>query len=204
MPETYTTDVRANTVRPKLDEIVDTDNRRFAVVSRTSKTKWTEILIEDGRTMRVENDSFLRIVRERATAEEQEQAELKGKLHWLDTQERGAEAGLEKAKQRLIETVAGDSWNVASRMQDLLEAKAVHALWARVTQVHLNHITAVTLEPITRLEAHAIVLNRVRDEVLDFTRWSSRSTSTWSNAVEDLELDVKSRFLRDAKWHVEL
>lgn len=204
MPEIFHTDVRADQLRAGKDLIIRTDNQLVGVTSRTSKAKWTEITLVTGTTMRVENGSAVRVQRERPTAEEAAQAELEGKLFFLDLTEQRAVKDLADAQRQLAKSVADNDWNVATRMQNLLEAKAVHEVWMRVQQAHLNSATREGLEPITRLEAYAYVVDKLREELIDFSRWSSRSTSTWHNAVEDIERDAKSRFLRDAKWNVQL
>lgn len=197
MPEIFETDVRASQVRK--GDLIDGQQ----VQQSSSKVKWTFITVSnDLPVIKLENDAFVRVQRSRPTAEEAAQAELEGKLYFLDLAEQRAVKDYADAQRRVLEAVNANDWNVASRMQDLLQAKAVANIWLRVQQVHLNCATSEKLEPITRLEAHAKVLEKVREEVLEFSRWSSRSTSTWSNAVEDLELDAKSRFLRDAKWNL--
>lgn len=203
MPERYTITIKASQVRKGDLVWINDDAFHRRVTSVSSKVKWTTITSELS-TKKLENDAIVEVTRERPTAEEAAQAELEGKLFFLDLTEQRAFKDLEDQKRRVTEALANGDWNIASRTQDLLEAKAVHELWARVRQSHLNHATAEQLEPITRLEAYALVLERVREELIDFSRWSSRSTSTWHNAVEDIELDAKSRFLRDAKWNVQL
>lgn len=198
MPENFNATITAEQLRKG-----DTLAAYGQVTQLDKKVKFVYVTCDNGST-KLELAAPITVVRERPTAEEKAQAELDGKLYFLDMSEQRATKELADCQRRVAEALATNDWNIAGRVQDLLIAKAVQALWARVRTVHLNYATSENLEPITRLEAYAITLERVREEVLEYSRWSSRSTSTWSNAVEDIELDAKSRFLRDAKWNVQL
>jgi hypothetical protein len=47
---------------------------------------------------------------------------------------------------------------------------------------------------LTRWESYEYMVQKTRDELLEWSQFTSRSTSVMSNAVEDYEREAKARF----------
>lgn len=159
------------------------------------------------------------IVERLVKTQEEKDAEMRRyKLRMLDRAEVGAVEDLHQAQEKIAKDLAQGHPLGYSRLGDLLEAQANHAVWARVAHVSKLHaewsvefdseteswtikdtytgrVDNDELPLLTRLEVLDKVRDAVRQELLEFASYTSRSTSVISNAVEDYEREAKAKFV---------
>lgn len=212
MPEQFTTTVTTAQLK-KGDVTAD-----GTVVNVDSKVKYATVYIDKlMRPVRTTVDAEWTVTRERPTAEEQETAKRAFMLRRLDMAERGVVEDLRAAQEKVIKELQADAQIGHWRLSDLLEAQARHAVWARVTHVaRIQADRAVSFDESTgtwtvsetytdqhdgeqpvldRLAVHAYVVDKVREELLQWTTFTSRSTAVLSNAIEDYEREAKAKFV---------
>lgn len=182
------------------------------------KQKFAYIYVgDDTRPFRIAMDSPVRIERSEATEAEKEETLRQYRLHALDRAERSAVEDLKIAQDKLRGDMDKGYKIDYSRLDDLLRAQAQHEVWSRVT--HLAKIQAeravafghesgtwmvrsdaeVAAEqdgtpPMDRLAVAEYMVTKITEELLQWTQFTSRSTSVMSNAVEDYSREAKARF----------
>lgn len=214
MPVTVTHTVRATDVR-KGDVMTRADGGTVTEVDRKLKFVY---LTTGTKIHRIPIDATVEVQRSEKTQEEKDADMRHYKLRMLDRAEVGAVEDLRAAQEKIAKDLAQGHPLGYSRLGDLLEAQANHAVWARVAHVSKLHaewavefdaetstwtikdtytgrVDNDELPLLTRLEVLDKVRDAVRQELLEFASYTSRSTSVISNAVEDYEREAKARFV---------
>jgi hypothetical protein len=180
---------------------------------------WIEIKIEGSdRPMTANREDATFIVERIVKTAEEKAAELREAQLWsLDRAERGAEEDLQNIQEKLGNELLNGNVASYSRLDDLLSAQARYAVWSRVTHVaRVQALRAVSFDAesgtwsvrddaevsaenddhaaLTRWESYEYMVQKTRDELLEWSQFTSRSTSVMSNAVEDYEREAKARF----------
>jgi hypothetical protein len=146
------------------------------------------------------------------------------RLQAIDRKEQGAAAALATAQAKFADTLAKGYQVSYSNLDDLLEAQANSEVWARVTHVaRIQAERAVAFDPETgtwslrddaevavenddrpaldRIAAYEYVKDLFRDQLLEYPRFTSRSTSQASNLIEDYQRQAQADFVsRHGYW----
>jgi hypothetical protein len=216
MPELRTIPVAASQV--KQGDIIQVGLFDATVTEVNVKTVYTYIKTDKSeRPSRVESVSTVNVARSFKTDAEKA-AELREAQLWsLDRAERGAEEDLQNIQEKLGNELLNGNVASYSRLDDLLSAQARYAVWSRVTHVaRVQALRAVSFDAesgtwsvrddaevsaenddhaaLTRWESYEYMVQKTRDELLEWSQFTSRSTSVMSNAVEDYEREAKARF----------
>lgn len=210
MPELTSITVQSADVKVGDSLLVGSAYRRVSAVD--AKVKWIYVTV-DGRKGPVEvargtEVRVERMVRSEAEKEAEKRATL---LIWLDSKERGAASALASAQAKMAEKLVQGEMLSHWDLEAIAEAQGAARLWARVEMISRNvALRSVDFDPTTerwtvealadvagRLEIMDTVKEELREELINASH-ASRSTSVFSNAVEDVERDAKRAFL--SRW----
>lgn len=205
MPTLTTLDVKAVDLRHD-DVIVCDGDRTFGpVVGIGTKTKYVYLTAQDGHVARRALDATVTVQRKVDTEEEKAAQAREHAIRRLTQQmttvlDRHAELTEATAKE-LVEHGL-DHWDI----EKLVAGQAEYRIWSEV-KANLALIARRTQEAQKAGEvyeyAHVTIYDVAHDLVEEFTdrllsvNPTSRSTSTMSNAVDDVTFAVKAKFVRD-------
>lgn len=182
------------------------------------KVKWAIVQFTGGRKSRVEVDAEWTISRSQPTQAEKDAQLREYRLHALDRKEQDAARRVVDVAARLASEL-GQGYQLGySRLDDLLEAQAEAQVWGRVTHVaRVQAERAVSFDSETgwwslrdaaevaaendkhpafdRIEAYEYVKNLVRDQLVEYTSYASRSTSQASNLIDDYLRQAQAKFV---------
>lgn len=215
MPETYLDTVRAAQLK------VGDSTRGIGggTVRRVDvKVKFVYVDLGSSRPLRLPVDQLVKVSRTRPTAEEREADKRAYMMRMLDRAERSADENLKIAQDKVKADMDAGYQLSWSRLGELLAAQAAQQLWARVAQ--LSRIQAeravdydvesgtwsvrpdddVAAEQdgtpaMDRLAVLEYMKEKVRGELLDWSSFTSRSTSSASNLIEDYSREAKAKFV---------
>jgi hypothetical protein len=182
------------------------------------KVKWSYVtMVETGQTKRLESDAAVRVLRLQPTQAEKDAQLLDAKLQMVDRRERGVQEQLADVQAKAASELA-KGWHLGySRLDDLLQAQADAAVWDKITHVSQVQATrAVSFDSetgtwsvrddaevaaendgspaLTRLQVVEYIQDKVRTELVERARFTSRSTSLASNLLEDYEREAQAKF----------
>lgn len=194
MPENITTTVSAHMVRK--GDIFD----GAAVTDTDSKTKFTYITLDTAPRVRIEMDALIEVTRPQATKAENDAALVITKLHLVDGYEASDRKDLAAARGKEIARLQVGTPTSHWDFGDLPYLETKVQMWDAVAHVHLMRCDAADA-PVTRLEAIAYHVGKIKDEVMN-VRLLSRSFSATSNFMEDIALQAKIDWVgrTDAGW----
>jgi uncharacterized protein YijF (DUF1287 family) len=165
------------------------------VTSVTTKTKYVYVKYEDADMEgRYGVDEDVIISRPKATRAEAEDAANRYAARWAETAIEEADRLLDEAKQKLLSDLAYRPDYHRHSYAEYVDAQVRRNIWMDIAKL-------AKVDNMGLVEAMRRIMENLTDELTN-DRHESRSTSVLSNAVEDVERDVKAQWLRRAKFTV--
>lgn len=159
------------------------------------KTKYVYVKYEDiDMEGRYGVDDDVVIARPKSTRAEVEDAANTYAARWARTAIEEADMLLDEAKQKLLNDLVYRPDYHRHSYVEYVDAQVRRNIWTDVAKL-------AKVNDMGLVEAMRLIMDELTEELTN-DRHESRSTSGLSNAVEDVERDVKARWLRQTKFIV--
>lgn len=209
MPITVTREVKLRQVKAGDEIKFDTTPEDVweIVESNDPKQKWTIIVTDLGKHRR-EVDETVKIKREEATPEEIAETRKQARIWGIERSITQAAETLATAREKMIAELDAP-YTSHWAYESFIAAKESNALWQRVAHVwelaqqpeHAARAIEQGEKPFeTIIDAYDYIKREIMRKVLEFFDPTSRSTSTVSNVIEDIQRGVQLKFARDDRY----
>lgn len=182
--------------------VSDAGHEYATVTSVQVKTKYVYVKFEDAdMDGRWSINEYVTITREQLTALEERTLNRTDAVRQIRRLIERASELLDEARSDMHDAMAyGPDWHW-HRYEEFIRAQTIASLWNEVTEM----LAATKLRggdhELDLYGCTEVVIQKVTYELLQF-RFTSRSTSTMNNTVNDIVMAAKTRWVRDLEYIV--
>lgn len=210
MPQTVRKERKVRTLKSG-DKVVVINAVGDVLIVETAdhKVKWSTVVYTDGSKVRVEGDEMVIVESEEPTAEERAEERKEARIWGIERSITQAADSLAEAREKMIAEI-DSPYTSHWAYEAFIAAKEADILWRRVAHVwelaqqpeHKDRAIEQGEKPFeTIIDAYDYVKRDVMKKVLEYFDPTSRSTSTVSNVIEDVQRGVQLKFARDDRWY---